>query len=152
MGKDGTAGRRPPRKRLPDPVGPVPHAPPALRGLANQARADQPHRWRERARGLAAHLLRACWEDLHTVAARGVDHGTAEESAAHPQATMAAWAQRLQAQRSRATWVRRCALPKANGQERPRGISARAATWVPLAWAQRLTALYAPDVLEGRDG
>src|SRR5207253_1895504 len=57
------------------------------------------------------------------------------------------WAQRLQAPRSRATVVRRCALPKAHGTARPRGIPALADTLGHLACATRLTAISAQDVL-----
>ena len=119
MGKDVTEGRSPHRKLLPDTGGPDPHEPTSLRGIANKARADQPHRLRDRSRCLDATLLRACWDDLHKAAASGVDHVTAEEYAATLQANMEAWAQRLKAQRYRARWVRRCDIPKANGQARP---------------------------------
>jgi hypothetical protein len=42
----------------------------------------------------------------------------------------------LQTQRDRATWVRRCDMPQANGTERPLGLPAREDTLVPLAGAQ----------------
>jgi hypothetical protein len=77
-GKDVTAGRSPHRHLLPDTVGPAPHAPTSLRGIANKARADQHPRFRERYRCLDANLLRACWEALHKAAARGVDQVTAK--------------------------------------------------------------------------
>jgi RNA-directed DNA polymerase len=104
---------------MPDTVGPDPHEPTSLRGRANKARADKRHRFRDLYRCLDATLLRTCWDDLHKAAASGVDHVTAEDYAANLQANMAAVAQRLQAQRYRATLVRRCYMPKANGQERP---------------------------------
>ena len=63
---------------VPDTVGPAPHEPTSLRGRANKARADKPHRLRDRSRGLEAHLLRACWDALHKAAASGVDPVTAE--------------------------------------------------------------------------
>ncbi len=85
-GKDVTAGRSPHRHLLPDTVGPAPHAPTALRGIANKARADQPPRFRERYRCLDATLLRACWEALHKAAARGVDQVTAKAYAVNLQA------------------------------------------------------------------
>src|SRR5262245_21402828 len=121
MGKDVTAGRRPPRTRLPDTVGADPQAPTSRRGLAHKARADKQQRWRELYRCLEAHLLRVGWEDLHKAAASGGDPRTAEEEAVHLQATIAAWAPRLQTKRYRATLVRRCSLPKANGNARPLG-------------------------------
>ena len=68
---------------------------------------------------MEATLLRTCWDDLTKAAASGVDPGTAEDSAANLQANLEALAQRLQAQRYRATLVRRCSMPQANGKERP---------------------------------
>ena len=70
----------------------------------------------------------------------------------HLQATMEAWAQRLQAQRDRATLVRRWDIPRANGTERPLGMPALEDTLVPLAWAQLVTAIDAQDVLACSDG
>jgi RNA-directed DNA polymerase len=118
-GQDVTEGRSPHRQLLPATVGPAPHAPTSLRGIANTARADKRHRFRELYRCLEATLLRPCGDDLNKAAASGVDPVTAEDDAANLQANMEALAQRLQAQRSRATLVRRCAMPKANGKERP---------------------------------
>jgi hypothetical protein len=106
-GKDVTEGRRPHRQLLPDTVGPEPQEPTSLRGIANTARADKPHRCWDRDRCLDANLLRACWEDLHKAAASGVDHVTAKAYAMHLQANMEALAQRLQTKRYRATLVRR---------------------------------------------
>jgi hypothetical protein len=79
MGKDVTEVRSPHRTLLPDTVGPAPHEPTSLRGRANTARADKPHRLRELSRGLEAHLLRACGDALTKAAASGVDPVTAEE-------------------------------------------------------------------------
>jgi RNA-directed DNA polymerase len=78
-GKDVTEVRSPHRKLLPDTVGPAPHEPTSLRGIANKARADKRHRLRELYRCLDASLLRACWDALNKAAARGVAHVTAEE-------------------------------------------------------------------------
>jgi len=77
-GKDVTEVRSPHRKLLPDTVGPETQEPTSLRGIANKARADKPHRLRDLSRCLDAHLLRACWDDLNKAAASGVDHVTAE--------------------------------------------------------------------------
>ena len=74
-----TEVRSPHRKLLPDTVGPDPQEPTSLRGIANKARADKQHRFRDLYRCLDAPLLRACWDDLNKAAASGVDHITAEE-------------------------------------------------------------------------
>jgi retron-type reverse transcriptase len=140
-GKDVTEVRSPHRKLLPDTVGPDPQEPTSLRGIANKARADKQHRFRDLYRCLDANLLRACWDDLNKAAASGVDHVTAEEYAANLQANIEALAQRLKAQRYRATLVRRCDIPKANGKERPLGIPALEDKLVQLACAKLLTAI-----------
>jgi hypothetical protein len=93
-GKDVTEGRRPPRPLLPDTVGPEPQKPTALRGRANKANADQPHRFRDLSRGVDAERLLDCWQDLHKEAASGVDHGTADAYAANLQGNIAALVQR----------------------------------------------------------
>jgi hypothetical protein len=135
-----TARRSPPRQRLPDTVGPAPQAPTALRGLANTARADTHPRFRALDRCLDAPLLRDCWGDLNKAAVSGGDQGTAAAYAVHLQAAIEAWAPRRQTKRSRATVVRRCSLPTATGQARPRGRPARADKGVHLACAKLVTA------------
>ena len=119
-----TEVRSPHRKLLPDMVGPEAQEPISLRGIANKARAYKQHRFRDLSRCLEAPLLRAGWEDLHKAAASGVDHITAEAYAVNLQANVEALAQRLKTQRYRAKLVRRCYIPKANGQARPLGIPA----------------------------
>ena len=102
MGKDVTEVPSPHRKLMPDTVGPDPHEPTSLRGIANKARADKQHRFRDLYRCLDANLLRACWDDLNKAAASGVDHVTAEAYAVNLQANSEALAPRLKAQRYRA--------------------------------------------------
>jgi RNA-directed DNA polymerase len=151
-GKDVTEGRSPHRKLRPDTVGPAPQEPTSLRGRANTARADKPHRLRDRYRCLDAHRLRACWDDLNKATASGVDPVTAERYAVNLQANSAALAQRLKTKRYRAKLVRRCSIPKANGPARPLGRPALDDTLVQRACAKLVTAIYAQDFLEGRDG
>jgi hypothetical protein len=76
-GQAVTAGRSPPRQRLPDTVGAEPQQPTSLRGLANKANADQRHRLRALSRCWEAERLHDGWPDLHKEAASGVAHVTA---------------------------------------------------------------------------
>ena len=146
--QDVTEGRSPHRHLLPDTVGPDPQEPTSLRAIANTARADKRHRFRDLYRCLDVNLLRTCWDDLNKAAASGVDHVTAEDYAANLQANIEALAQRLKAQRYRAKLVRRCYIPKANGKERPLGIPALEDKLVQLACAKLLTAIYEQDFLD----
>jgi RNA-directed DNA polymerase len=123
-GKDVTAGRRPHRPLLPDTGGPEDQKPTVLRGRANTAHADKRHRFRELDRCVEAERLLACWQDLKKAAASGGDPGTADAYAVNLQGNIEALVQRLKTTRYRATLVRRCSMPKANGTERPLGIPA----------------------------
>ena len=151
-GKDGTEGRSPPRKLMPDPGGADPHQPTSLRGIANKARVDKRHRFRDLYRCLDAELFMACWHDLNKDAASGVDHVTAEAYAENLHATIEALAQQRKTQRYRAKLVRRGDLPKENGTERPLGIPALEDKLVPLACAKLFTTIYEQDFLDGSYG
>ncbi len=147
-GKDVTEVRSPHRQLLPDTVGPEDQKPTSLRGIANKAKADKRHRFRDLYRCLDAELLLDCWQDLNKEAASGVDHVTADAYAANLQGNIEALVQRLKTKRYRAKLVRRCYIPKANGTERPLGIPALEDKLVQLACAKLLTAIYEQDFLD----
>lgn len=151
QGKDGTEGRSPPRKLLPDIVGSDHHQPPSLRGIANTARVNKQPRFRDLYRCLDAARLLACWQDLNKAAASGGANVTAAYGA-HRHAHIAAWGQRLKAHRYRAKVVRRCSMPQENGTERPRGIPALEDKLVQRACAKLRSASYEQDFLECRSG
>jgi len=148
MGKGLTGVRSPHRKLLPDTVGSDKQKPTSLRGIANKARVDKHHRFRDLYRCLDAELLLTCWHDLNTDAASGVDQVTAEAYAVKLHATIEALAQRLKAKGYRAKLVRRCDIPKENGAERPLGIPALEEKLVQRAGAKLFTAIYEQDFLE----
>ena len=148
QGKDVTEVRSPHRQRLPDTVGPEPQKPTSLRGIANKAKADTRHRFRDLYRGLDAELLLTCWQDLNKEAASGVDQVTADAYAVNLHGNIEALVQRLKTKRYRAKLVRRCYRPKANGTDRPLGMPALEDKLVQLACAKRLTAIYEQDFLE----
>ena len=151
-GKAVTAGRRPHRQLRPDPGGPAPQQPPALRGRANKAHAATRHRGRELCRGCEAAVWRDGGPALQKAAASGGAPGTADASAATRPGNSEAWGPRWKTKRSRAPVVRRGALPQATGTARPLGIPALEATLVPLACATRCTAISGQALLAGRDG
>ena len=68
-----TEGRSPHRTRAPDTVGPAARQPPSLRGRADKANADTPHRVRDRSRCLHVARLLDGWDDRKTEAASGVE-------------------------------------------------------------------------------
>jgi RNA-directed DNA polymerase len=133
---------------MPDTVGSEQHKPTSLRGIANKARVDKQHRFRDLYRCLDADLLLACWSDLNKDAASGVDGVTAKVYAAALHANIEALVQRLKSKRYRAKLVRRCSIPKENGKERPLGIPALEDKLVQMACAKLLTAIYEQDFLD----
>ena len=147
-GKDVTEVRSPHRTLLPDTVGPDHQKPTSLQGIANKARVNKQHRFRDLYRCLDAELLLACWQDLNKEAASGVDNVTAEAYGANLHANIEALVQRLKAQRYRAKLVRRCYIPKENGKVRPLGIPALEDKLVQLACAKLLMAIYEQDFLD----
>jgi len=151
-GKDVTEVRSPHRTLLPDTVGPDHQQPTSLQGLANKARVTKPHRLRALYRCLAAEWLRDCWQDLNKEAASGGDNVTAAAYGANLHANIEALVERLQAQRYRATLVRRCYIPKENGQVRPLGMPALEDPLGQLACAKLLMAISAQDFLDCRYG
>ena len=133
---------------MPDTVGSEHHQPTSLRGIANKARVNKRHRFRDLYRCLNAELLMNCWQDLNKDAASGVDNVTAEAYETNLHANIEALAQRLKTKRYRAKLVRRCYIPKENGTERPLGIPALEDKLVQLACAKLLTAIYEQDFLD----
>jgi RNA-directed DNA polymerase len=148
MGKDMTEVRSPHRTLLPDTVGSDHQKPTSLQGIANKAKTDKQHRFRDLYGCLDADLLLACWRDLNKQAASGVDGLTAQAYEANLQANITALVHRLKTHRYRAKLVRRCYIPKENGSERPLGIPALEDKLVQLACAKLLMAIYEQDFLD----
>jgi retron-type reverse transcriptase len=122
MGKDWTEVRSPHRQLVPDDVGSEQHEPTFLRAIANKAKADKRHRFRDLYRYLDEELLLHCWGELNKSAASGVDEVTAGQYAADLHANIAGLVQRLKTKRYRAKLVRRHYIRKENGKQRPLGI------------------------------
>jgi RNA-directed DNA polymerase len=151
-GKDVTEVRSPHRTLLPDIVGSEHQKPTSLQGIANKAQTHKQHRFGNLYRCLNAVLLLDCWHDLNKQAASGVDNVTAEVYAVNLHANIEALVQRLKAKRYRAKLVRRCDIPKENGQERPLGIPTLEDKLVQLACAKLLAAIYEQDFVESSYG
>jgi group II intron reverse transcriptase/maturase len=137
---------------MPDTVGSELHERTSLWGIAKRARACRHHRFRDLYRCLDAGLLLCCWPDLNQDAASGVDEVTAAAYQENLVANIQELAERLKRKRYRAKLVRRCYIPKENGQQRPLGIPALEDKLVQLACAKLLTAIYEEDFLECSHG
>lgn len=137
---------------MPDTVGSEHHEPTSLRAIANKAKADKHHRFRDLYRCLNAEFLLTCWGDLNKNAASGVDGVTAREYAQNLHGNLQALAERLKAKRYRTKLVRRRYIPKENGKERPLGIPALEDKLVQLASAKLLTAIFEADFLASSYG
>jgi len=119
MGKGWTGGRSPHRNRRPDSGGSDTQKPTALRGIANQAKADERPRVRDLSRCLNVEVLLDCWSALQKEAASGVEGETWQTYAENLQANVESLGERLKAKRYRAKLGRRHDMPKESGKERP---------------------------------
>jgi RNA-directed DNA polymerase len=126
---------------VPDSVGSDKHKSTFLRGIANKAKADKQHRFRDLYRCLNADFLLDCWQELNQDAASGIDGVTAAAYEENLQANIEALAERLKLKRYRAKLVRRTYIPKENGKERPLGIPVLEDKLVQRACAKLLMAI-----------
>ena len=146
-GKDLTGVRSPQRQLVPDSVGSDKHKSTFLRGIANKAKADKQHRFRDLYGCLNADFLLDCWQELNQDAASGIDGVTAAAYEENLQANSEALAERVKSKRYRAKLVRRTYIPKENGKERPLGIPVLEDKLVQRACAKLLMAIYEEDFL-----
>ena len=114
-----TEGRSRHRTLAPDTVGSEARQPTSRRGIADKAKADKQHRFRDLYGCLNVQLLLDSWGDLNKDAASGVDGVPWHAYAEHLQAHVEALVERLKQKRYRAKLIRRRYIPKENGQERP---------------------------------
>jgi group II intron reverse transcriptase/maturase len=147
-GKDLTEVRSPQRQLAPDKVGLEQGEPTFLRGIANKARSNQQHRFRDLYRCLNEELIYHAWEALNKRAASGVDKVTAEAYAGDLHGNIQRLVERLKAKRYRTKLVRRVYIPKENGKQRPLGIPALEDRLVQSAVTKVLTAIYEQDFLD----
>jgi len=132
---------------MPDIVGLENHKPTSLGGIAQRAAARKDHRFQDLYGLLDAGFLWQCWDDLNKNAASGVDGVTAQAYEADLLANLENLASRLKAKHYRAKLVRRCYIPKPNGDLRPLGIPALEDKLVQLACTRIMEAIYEQDFL-----
>ena len=142
-----TEGRSLHRTLAPDTVGPEARKPTSLQGIADKAKANKQHRFRDLYGCLDVELLLDCWGDLNQDAASGVDGVTWPGYAENLQAKVEALVERLKKKRYRAKLIRRRYIPKGNGQERPLGIPVIEDKLLQAGCARLLNAIYEQEFL-----
>ncbi|MGH8601669.1 MAG: group II intron reverse transcriptase/maturase [Gammaproteobacteria bacterium] len=128
------------------------HEPTSLRGISNRAKASKDHRFQNLYQCLNAELLLECWQDLNKAAASGVDGVTAAQYRENLDENIQDLVRRLKTKCYRAKLVRRCYIPKDDGNERPLGIPALEDKLVQLGCAKLLNAIYEQDFLDFSNG
>lgn len=124
----------------------------SLRGIANKARADKRHRFRNLYGLLNEEGLLWCWPRLKKKAAGGVDRVTAYQYAADLGGNVRRLVERLKRKQYRARKVRRRHIPKGGGKTRPLGIPAVEDKLLQTAVARILEAIYEQDFLASSYG
>jgi group II intron reverse transcriptase/maturase len=120
----------------------------SLRGIANKARKDPRHRFRNLFGLLNEESLKYCWGDLNKKAAAGVDGVKAREYAEDLDSNIAQLAVRVKEKRYKARLVRRKHIPKGDGRStRPLGIPVLEDRLLQLTVSRILEAIYEPQFL-----
>lgn len=124
--------------------------PTSLQGIAQQAESQKGYRFRNLYGRLAEDFLKQCWRDIRKEAASGVDQVSAQAYAQHLDEHIHRLVERLKQKRYRAQLVRRHAISKGDGTQRPLGIPAVEDKLLPLAVARLLEAIDEQDFLRCR--
>jgi RNA-directed DNA polymerase len=119
----------------------------SLRGIANKARCDSRHRFRNLYGLLNEEALETTWKSLNKRAASGVDHVKAGTYAQDLEENLTDLAARLRQKRYKAKLVRRKHIPKDGTGTRPLGIPVLEDRLVQLTGARVLEAIYEPEFL-----
>ena len=96
----------------------------SLQGIAQKAKEQKKHRFRDLYRMLNEEYLLDCWREIRKDAACGVDKVSAEEYEQNLEESIRDLVERLKRGRYRAKLVRRKYIPKGEGKMRPLGIPA----------------------------
>ena len=124
----------------------------SLQGIANKARRDKKHRFRNLSMILNERFLVESWFRLNRKAAPGVDRITANEYSTNLQANIRDLVDRLKKKRYHAKLVRRTYIPKGNDKLRPLGIPAMEDKLLQSGVARILNAIFEQDFLPASFG
>src|SRR5712664_5001116 len=123
-----------------------------LWGIAEKAKRDRKHRFRNLYGLLNEEMLKDCWQLVRKDAALGVDRVSAAEYEANLEENIHQLVERLKRKRYRARLVRRQYIPKGDGRMRPLGIPAIEDKMLQLAVKRLLEAIYEQDFLSCSHG
>ncbi len=134
---------------MPDIAGSEQRKPTSLWGIANKAKSDKQHRFRNLYGCLTKNLLLQSWRDLNKKAASGVDGVTAEEYAKNLWDNISNLERRLIQKKYKAKLVRRKYIPKdvKGSKLRPLGIPALEDKIVQGACVKILNMIYEQDFM-----
>ena len=121
--------------------------PTSLQGIAEKAKSDRRHRFRNLFGMLTTEFIAGCWRWLNKRAATGVDRVSAKEYGRSLWENVSALVERMKGGGYRAKLVRRQYIPKGQGKLRPLGIPATEDKLLQRAAAQILEAIYEQDFL-----
>lgn len=119
----------------------------SLRGIANKARLDKKHRFRNLFGLLNEEGLESCWRLLNKKAASGVDGVTAREYARDLAGNIRRLVERVKQGRYRARLVRRKHIPKDGKGTRPLGLPVLEDKLLQKGVARILEAIWEADFL-----
>jgi RNA-directed DNA polymerase len=117
----------------------------SLRGIANKARADRRHRFRNLYGLLNEEALLSSWPLLNKQAAGGVDRVSAQQYAEDLEGNVGRLVERLKRKSYRARLVRRRNIPKEGGRTRPLGIPVVEDKLLQITAARILEAIWEQD-------
>jgi len=119
----------------------------SLLGIANKAKTDPKHRFRNLYGELNGAFLWDCWGRIRKGAASGVDGLSASDYAADLEGNIGDLVSRLKRKAYRARLVRRAYIPKGYGKRRPLGIPVVEDKLLQLGATRLLQAIYEQDFL-----
>ncbi len=120
----------------------------SLRGIANKAKEQPEHRFRNLYGLIDEELLRMAWRQLNKKAIAGIDQVTAQEYGESLEANLDDLIDRLKRNGYRAKLVKRKLIPKGNGKTRALGIPTLEDKLLQKAVSLILEAIYEPTFRE----